>query len=184
MRRAQAAASGRSRARAVALARVAAVTTTAAAALAIAAGCASGPSGVVVADSTAAGDSTARAEPPGPNAWEAMTFEERHGLMTWTLLPNMARRFRLFERTALPELACITCHGVDAESHDYRMPATLPPLDPAHMPSADAADPEEARTVRFMTDVVTPFADRMMRAGGTITCFSCHPRAGEAVNGG
>ena len=91
--------------------------------------------------------------------------------MTWTLLPAMARAIHRFERTPYPRLACVTCHGRDAEEVSYRMPRALPALDPANMPD------EDDDTVRFMREVVRPLADRLMEAGGTVTCFSCHPSA-------
>ena len=99
-----------------------------------------------------------------------MGFVERHEIMTFTLLPNIARRFQQFEGTEYPRISCATCHGTDAEDVHYRMPASLPPLDPDRMP-----DPR-SRISRFMSDVVVPMTDRMMQAGGTVTCFSCHPR--------
>lgn len=107
----------------------------------------------------------------GPDRWRALGWEERHARMTWGLLPAMARRFRAFEGTPEPRLACVTCHGRDAEEVAYRMPHGLPPLDPANLP-----DPA-SRTVRFMREIVVPLTDRLLEAGGTITCFSCHPSA-------
>lgn len=99
--------------------------------------------------------------------------------MIFTVLPALARRFQPFEGTPYPELACRSCHGDDAEEVEFRMPNGLPSLDPSHMPSADSSNPEEARTTRFMAEVVLPTADRLMQAGGRLTCFSCHPRVGD-----
>lgn len=99
--------------------------------------------------------------------------------MVFTVLPAMARRFHRFEGTPHPELGCRTCHGDDAEDVDFRMPNGLAALDPENMPSATSRDAERARTARFMADVVLPTTDRLMQAGGTLTCFSCHPGAGD-----
>lgn len=105
------------------------------------------------------------------NRWATMSWEARHERMTFAMLPSMATRFREFRGTADAELACVSCHGMDAEGVDYRMPNGLPPLDPESMPDGEVAT--------FMADVVVPAADRLMRAGGTTTCFTCHPRGGE-----
>ncbi len=105
--------------------------------------------------------------PPSENLWARMSFEARHERMTFTVLPSMAVRFREHYRTEHAELTCVSCHGPDAEARDYAMPASLPPLDSAAMPGGPDA--------RFMAEVVVPSMDRMMRAGGTVTCFSCHP---------
>lgn len=109
---------------------------------------------------------------PGPDEWSTMGFEDRHRRMTFTVHPTLARRFQRFAETEYPELACVTCHGMDGEAVDYEMPRGLPPLDPAALPDADTSP-----TARFMVEVVLPETDRLMRAGGTTTCFSCHPSA-------
>jgi hypothetical protein len=108
---------------------------------------------------------------PGPDLWSGKTFVEKHARMTFTFLPNMSRRFQRFADTEYPELACVTCHGMDAEEVDYRMPNGLPPLDPNALPDAD-----DSSMARFMIEVVVPQADRLMQAGGRVDCFSCHPR--------
>ena len=107
---------------------------------------------------------------PRENRWASMSWEARHERMTFAMLPSMATRLREFRGTEEAELACVSCHGMDAEAVDYRMPRGLPALDPAAMPEGDVAT--------FMADVVVPAADRIMRAGGTTTCFTCHPRGG------
>ncbi len=104
--------------------------------------------------------------PEGDNKWTGRTWEQRHSDMTFSMLPMMGRRFR--DRRGGPAtLACITCHGRDAEERRYAMPATLPALDPNAIPQTEEA--------RWMADVVVPLADRIMKAGGTTTCFTCHP---------
>ena len=98
--------------------------------------------------------------------------------MTWTLLPNMAQRFQAFYGTEYPELACVSCHGANAEEVSYRMPNGLHPLDPDRMPTPGPEDSRTGRVVTFMRDVVVPETNRLMHAGGTVECFSCHARAG------
>ncbi len=118
------------------------------------------------------------------DAWRDLTWEERHDVMTFTVLPNMGRLFQTFRHTASPDLACTTCHGQDAEDVAYRMPHGLPPLDPAHLPDERSRDPRVARTAVFMRDEVTPkMADLLgvplfdPKTGRGFSCFSCHPKA-------
>lgn len=102
-----------------------------------------------------------------------MDYLARHSRMTFTVLPSMARQFQEHYESNVPELSCVSCHGEDGEAVNYRMPNGLYPLDPDRLPT-------EGRTVAFMRDVVTPSADRLMTAGGTTTCFSCHERQGAS----
>ncbi len=119
---------------------------------------------------------------PVEDGWSRLTWEERHDVMTFTVLPNMARAFQRFAGTAAPEMTCATCHGSDAEGARYAMPRGLPPLDPRRMPDPNASDPREARIAKFMTDEVTPkmadllgapIYDPQTKRG--VSCFSCHP---------
>src|SRR5205085_12045310 len=87
--------------------------------------------------------------------WASASWEQRHDTMTWLVLPNLARKFQEFEGTQFPQLACVTCHGADAEQVSYKMPNGLPPLDPAHLPSETSANPREARFAAFMQNDVT-----------------------------
>lgn len=107
----------------------------------------------------------------GDNRWEDAPFARRHEVMTFTVLPSMGNLFQRHRGDARPELACVTCHGEDAEAVAYRMPNGLIPLDPNDLPQTAEA--------RWMAEVVTPRFDRMIRGGGTTTCFSCHARQGS-----
>jgi hypothetical protein len=122
-----------------------------------------------------------------------MSWEDRHDVMTFAVLPNMARTFQRFNGSADPDMTCATCHGADAEGVKYAMPHGLPALDPARMPDPDGPDPREARMAKFMIEEVTPAmadllgvppAARVARAGrvdrgadpkGAFSCFNCHP---------
>jgi len=75
-------------------------------------------------------------------------------------------------------------HGENAERVQYRMPATLAPLDPAKMPDPSARDPKEAKMAKFMTDEVTPQMAGILgvpifdpATGRGFSCFNCHPTA-------
>lgn len=105
------------------------------------------------------------------DTWATLDFESRHTVMTFTVLPNMARTWRDFERTQYPEMTCRTCHGRDAEAVSYRMPnPALRPIDPAHAPSGPVA--------RFMAQTMVP---RMIDLIGTtpehFSCNACHPKS-------
>lgn len=105
--------------------------------------------------------------PVRADRWSALTWEERHDVMTFAVLPNMARSFRDFQKHDAPDMTCRTCHGKDAEARQYAMPSGLPALDPKHLP--DKSNP----TAKFMIEEVTPqMADLI---GREVTCFTCHP---------
>jgi hypothetical protein len=99
--------------------------------------------------------------------WKALDWNERHDVMTWTVLPNLARTFQRFEGKPSPDLTCRTCHGPDPEDVRYKMPRGLTALDPAHMPAS--------RVATFMADEVVPQMRELMGAP-SLSCFSCHPR--------
>lgn len=123
--------------------------------------------------SESSGSGTAHPIANEANRWAQLSFAERHELMTFTVHPTLAVRFQQYYGTDSATLACITCHGRDAEEVAYQMPNGLPTLDPEAIPDTDEA--------RFMAEVVTAVADRTMRAGGTITCFTCHPSSAGSV---
>lgn len=132
--------------------------------------------------------SSAARGPVDDEEWRTSTWEERHDVMTWSVLPAMARTFQRFRGTAAPDLTCRSCHGEDAERALYRMPASLPPLDPAHMPDPNARDPREARMAKFMSDEVTPQMAAILgvpifdpATGRGFSCFSCHPTAARSA---
>jgi hypothetical protein len=119
-----------------------------------------------------------RASAPAPSAgasgdeWSRSSWEDRHDTMTWVVLPNMARLFQAHAKSELPTLACVTCHGPNAEAVHYEMPNGLPPLDPQHMPTA-ASSP----TARFMIEEVTPTMKDLLGVS-SFGCFNCHPSKG------
>jgi hypothetical protein len=128
----------------------------------------------------------ASAAAPTRDTWSPMTWEERHDVMTFAVLPNMARAFQRHNGSADPDMTCATCHGADAELVHYAMPHGLPALDPRRLPDPNGPDPREARMAKFMIEEVTPAmadllgvplrdrADRDPKARG-FSCFNCHP---------
>jgi cytochrome c553 len=116
----------------------------------------------------------AAAPPPQPppdatheaGAWAKLSFEERHSVMTFTVLPNMARAWRDFRATKDPEMTCRTCHGADAEAVNYRMPnPSLVPIDPARVPPGPVAE--------FMKSTMVPDMCELLDSPN-VTCNSCH----------
>jgi len=127
------------------------------------------------------GASQTSARHASADAWSGMDFVQRHGVMSWTVLPNMARVVQREDATTYPELTCATCHGDDARAQHYAMPGPLPALSDADIARAahvdDDARDERSRRLRFMRDVVVPRFDHLIRGGGRTSCRSCHRRA-------
>jgi hypothetical protein len=99
--------------------------------------------------------------------WSKLSFEDHHSVMTFTVLPNIARTWRDFKHTEYPEMTCRTCHGQDAESVSYRMPnPSLPKIDPAHPPAGPVAEFMKTKMVPEMSDLVS----------APIGCNACHPK--------
>ena len=134
-----------------------------------------------------------RVQPAAPvaararDSWRTLSWEDRHDVMTFAVLPNMARTFQRFRGSADPDMTCATCHGADAELVAYAMPHGLPALDPAHLPDPDAQDAKQARMAKFMIEEVTPAmadllgvpapapAERGRDPKRGLSCFTCHP---------
>ncbi len=100
------------------------------------------------------------------DAWSRLSFEDRHSVMTFTVLPNMARAWRDFRHTKDPEMTCRTCHGANAEDVNYRMPnPSLQAIDPARVPPGPVA--------QFMKATMVPEM-RELLSSPNVTCNSCH----------
>jgi hypothetical protein len=135
---------------------------------------------------TSAGASDRAAAAQGSHAdptWSALSWEERHDVMTFAVLPNMSRLFQRFRAASAPDMTCRTCHGEDAERIGYAMPHGLPAIDPRRMPDPNAHDAKEAKMAKFMIEEVTPaMADLLSIPRGEppgsrqgFSCFNCHP---------
>ncbi len=129
--------------------------------LAMTAGCGAAPP-------VRAATTPAQATPaPVNDDWAPLSWEERHDLMTWSVLPAMMPVIQRTFATESPELNCRTCHGANAEAVAYKMPNGLPALDPARMPTGKIADAMRRDVTPLLSDIL----------GKTETCFSCHPSA-------
>ena len=119
-----------------------------------------------------------------PPSWPNTSWEDRHEVMTFTVMPNMGRAWQKFDNTSAPLLTCRTCHGANAEDVNYKMPnPKLAPLDPSRMPSKTSTDPREARYAKFMIDEVVPSMTSLIDAaphdaktGAGFCCFNCHTK--------
>ena len=99
--------------------------------------------------------------------WAKLSFEDRHSVMTFTVLPNMARTWRDFKHTEDASMTCRTCHGQDAEAVSYRMPnPSLAKIDPAHPPAGPVAEFMKTKMVPEMSDFVS----------APVGCNTCHPK--------
>jgi hypothetical protein len=117
--------------------------------------------------------------------WRKLSWQDRHEVMTFTVLPNMAQTWQAFTKTDAPTLTCRTCHGENAEAAAYQMPSgQLTPLDPDHLPSKNSSDANEARWTTFMTDQVVPQMIDLLdvapydpqTAPHGFGCFTCHEK--------
>jgi len=103
------------------------------------------------------------------DVWMRTSFEDRHTIMTFKVLPNMARTWQAWKKTEWPEMTCRTCHGKDAEAVNYKMPSpSLPPIDPAHPPRNPAADFMRTRVVPDMIGMLETTPEHF-------SCNACHP---------
>ncbi len=110
-------------------------------------------------------------------SWPALSWEDRHEVMTFTVLPNMGKTWQAFTKSDAPTLTCRTCHGQNAEDVKYKMPnPNLPPLDPEHLPRKDSSDANEARWATFMIDEVVPQMIDLIDPPPTFGCFNCHTK--------
>ncbi len=117
---------------------------------------------------TANTSKTTPAPPPRTDRWSKLGFEDRHSVMTFTVLPNMARTWRDFQKTPSPEMTCRTCHGKDAEANDYKMPnPSLPHIDPAHPPPGPMTEFMKTRMVPDMINLLGASAEHF-------GCNTCH----------
>ncbi|HEY1957497.1 MAG TPA: hypothetical protein VGH28_17885 [Polyangiaceae bacterium] len=107
---------------------------------------------------------------PRVDRWAALDFEQRHAVMTFTVLPNMARTWRDFRHTEYPEMTCRTCHGKDAEAVSYRMPnPSLPAVDPEHPPTGPVAEFMKTKMLPDMIDLTGASPEHF-------SCNTCHPK--------
>jgi hypothetical protein len=98
--------------------------------------------------------------------WSKLDFEGKHSVMTFRVLPNMARTWRDFKKTSEPEMTCRTCHGANAEEVSYRMPnPSLPPIDPKRPPPGPVA--------AFMKQTMVPRMVELLESPD-LGCNTCH----------
>lgn len=125
------------------------------------------------------------AAPPAAHeyTWDKLSFTEKHAVMTFTVMPNVGRLVQKYEKTEWPAATCERCHGSDGEAKGYKLPNSLAPLDPAHLPDPHSKDPDEAQIATFMFDEVVPQMTALLDAkpydpktGEGFYCFNCHAK--------
>lgn len=86
--------------------------------------------------------------------WAERDFDERFRYMNDVVLPAMKDIFEAYDPERFAGFTCAHCHGPDAATLDYAMPAFLPalPLE-GTLEAAEARDPE---MTAFMLDEVFP----------------------------
>jgi cytochrome c553 len=122
-----------------------------------------------------------------PTPWAAMSPEERSNWMMEEVLPRMTTLFQAHDGTRYASMSCSTCHGDDARARGFRMPSSsLPALYPTGTPEQQQMVREYPEMVRFMFGRVMPATQTLLgaapydpEAGTGLSCFTCHPRAGD-----
>ncbi len=106
-----------------------------------------------------------------------MSRTEQEYYMVGFVQPIHAEMFREYSATRYADFSCATCHGDDAQEHNYEMPSRyLPPLAAEGTPAWTAASQRNVAGWAFMTDHVLPTI-RTQLADPAATCFTCHPHA-------
>jgi hypothetical protein len=151
---------------------------------------AAGPIGVAIACAALLGcgspPKTHAPATPSPSqsseGWATMSWEDRHDVMTFAVLPNMAQLFQRFEKKADPDLTCASCHGDDYEAVQFKMPHGLPALDRNEVLEGHTRETNKTRIWKFMVEEVTPaMADLLEverydpKTKRGFSCFNCHP---------
>lgn len=120
---------------------------------------------------------------PPEQPWEEMDAAEREFYMVGHVLPITTEIFRDFDQHAFAEFECESCHGEEAEAHDFAMPPPDLPVVPE--PGTEAygiMENDQPRMVHFMEAQVMPttatllgFELRDAETGEGFGCNDCHP---------
>ena len=123
-------------------------------------------------------------EPPTPEPyvqpapWEELDYDQAIEFMTRLFTPTMREVFVEYDAETYSGFNCITCHGEDAESIFYEMPANVSPLTLDDLPVDEIEDPERRAVALWMEDVVLPemgaLFDQELSLSGA-SCTDCHP---------
>lgn len=120
---------------------------------------------------------------PPPTPFDEMSREDQEYYMVAFVLPIAAEQFRGYDAERYAAMECATCHGDDAEEHDYAMPSRyLPRLPAMGTPEWTAMTARPAYT--FMNETVTPTVRTQLgepaydpATGTGFGCYSCHPHS-------
>lgn len=110
--------------------------------------------------------------------FDRKSHQEKADFMAAHVQPTMGRLFRSHDAKSYGDFGCVTCHGSDMESVDFRMPNSLYAL-PAEDTIAEAEDYDQEMTAFMVKEVVPTFARLLHEKPGEpggVTCFTCHPK--------
>jgi hypothetical protein len=110
--------------------------------------------------------------------WASKNDEQRFGFMAARVHPGMQKIFAEYDDSYADDFTCETCHGLEPELVDYKMPSEdvypLPSENPIGQTMED--DPEVGN---FMMGKVLPGLQSMFSEGHgdptKVNCFTCHP---------
>jgi hypothetical protein len=110
--------------------------------------------------------------------WVDKNQEQRFGFMAARVHPGMQAVFAEYDDSYADDFTCQTCHGLDPERVDYKMPSEdLYPLPRDNAIGATMEDDPEVGN--FMMGKVVPSLQTMFSEGHggatKVNCFTCHP---------
>jgi hypothetical protein len=120
--------------------------------------------------------------PKSETPWKAMSREQRMDWMAVAVFPKMRQLFQAQDPEKYADFACQTCHGLQMERVDFKMPNDLFALDKADT-IAHAKEYDDKTTDFMLAGVVPEMAQLLGRRPYTIEtgkgygCMGCHPSA-------
>jgi hypothetical protein len=120
--------------------------------------------------------------PKSETPWKEMSREQRMDWMAVAVFPKMRQLFQAQDPEKYGDFACQTCHGVQMERVDFKMPNDLFALEKADT-IAHAKEYDDKTTDFMLAGVVPEMAQLLGRRPYTIEtgkgygCTGCHPTA-------
>jgi hypothetical protein len=120
--------------------------------------------------------------PKSETPWKDMSREQRMDWMAVAVFPKMRQLFQAQDAEKYGDFACQTCHGLQMERVDFKMPNDLFALDKADT-IAHAKEYDDKTTDFMLAGVVPEMAQLLGRRPYTIEtgkgygCMGCHPTA-------
>jgi hypothetical protein len=127
-------------------------------------------------------DPSSAYSPKSETPWKDMSREQRMDWMAVAVFPKMRQLFQAQDPEKYDDFACQTCHGLQMERVDFKMPNDLFALDKADT-VAHAKEYDDKTTDFMLGGVVPEMAQLLGRRPYTIEtgkgygCMGCHPTA-------